>query len=1042
MAKKSKKSAAPSGLTISRDGLKFTIEWKIPSKGYGAGQWLWYRLRTKKNGATKWTWGKWKKISVGHKTTKKTVSLDKTKYYPATSKRLNAIEFKVKGKSSDDKKYTYTAASSTHTLEIDKPNNPSVSYALDSTGANKGTFSWEVKYSPNDKKHFSKTQVQTAIMKNYKGEISKATFSDASYTAASGSWSITEDGSPTQSNTYCRIVRVKAKGVAGDSDWKYAYHYYSIPERPVIQKTGSKAIGSSSRYVWADWTQNRPKDRPVDSMELQYAIDVPASGERYTGTSWNTGVTVVYHDSTVSGDFNTDDGIAEDQIMWTRVQSTHDKKYAYSEPRVAARGPLKSPSFDTVSATGTTLTINSIERNTEVPDAKTAIWMKIDNEEKGIIAITDKEGTITVACPDVSGGTEYQIALKNFTGTSTPQNGASGTTYKLSPLMQSGWIYSETRKIAVPPKNITAMAVASDTVELTWDWSWKNADAATIAWADHEDAWISTDAPTTYDVEDRETTWHIGSLESAKTYYFRVRLRDTSGDEEVISPWSDVVAVSLSETPTTPTLATSENYLAMDDTVICSVGYTGNSKASIKIAESINDEIVKKPDGSIVVLMMSSGMETLSETIENINKIYTSNGLSDKVWNTGEVHYLKAMVTASGGKEGAWSDAVPVEIVAKPTIENVATNLVSEKMTYNTSDVVSESGENVSATADGTINYLEQLPLTITPSFRQSVGEANIKVARNRDYYILRPDGLKEQHFEGEIVASFTGSETDSYTIDIDDLIGQMDDGAEYSIQVTFTDIYDHTVTTEIPFVVRWKHQPEVPSAIVNMIEDNKTASVVVSKPSAYVDGDTFNLYRMSVDRPELILENGTYGQKYIDPYPALNEYGGILVVNKTANGDYITSDNSFAWLYNEFSIEYKKAIIDFDGESIEIQYNIDCDNSWDKDFERTVYLGGSVQGDWNPAVTRDLKLDAVSISLTEPTMIEQMRRLATYPGICHVRTPDGSSFSCDIQVSEKKDHDNKMRTDFSLTIKKVDSEELDAITEEQWNSEHPNEVA
>lgn len=1041
MAKKKKKSAAPSGLTISRDGLKFTIEWKIPSKGYGAGQWLWYRLRTKKNGSTKWTWGKWKKISVGHKATKKTVSLDKTKYYPVTSTRLNAIEFKVKGKSSNDKKYNYTATSSTHIREIDKPNNPSVSYALDSTGANKGTFSWEVKCSSNDKKHFSKTQVQTAIMKNYKGEISKAIFSNASYTAASGSWSIAEDGSPTQSNTYCRIVRVKAKGVAGDSDWKYAYHYYSIPERPVIQKTGSKAIGSSSRYVWANWTQSKPKDRPVDSMELQYAIDIPEIGEKYSGTSWNTGVTVVYHDSTVSADFNTDDGIAEDQIMWTRVQSTHDKKYSYSEPRVAARGALKSPSFDTVSATGTTLVINNVERKTEVPDAKTAIWMKIDNEEKGIIAITDKEGAITVACPDVSVGAEYQIALKNFTGTSTPQNGASGITYKLSPLMQSGWIYSETRKIAVPPKNITAMAVASDTVELTWDWSWKNADAATVAWADHEDAWISTDAPTTYDVEDRETTWHIGSLESAKTYYFRVRLRDTSGDEEVLSPWSDTVSVSLSETPTTPTLATSENYLAMDDTVICSVGYTGNSKASIKIAESIDGEIVKKSDGSIVVLMMSSGMETLSETIENINKIYASNGLPDKVWNTGEVHYLKAMVTASGGKEGAWSDAVPVEIVAKPAIENVATNLVSEKMTYNTSDVVSESGENVSATADGTINYLEQLPLTIAPSFGESVGEANIKVLRNIDYYILRPDGLKEQHFEGEIVASLTGSETDSYTIEIDDLIGQMDDGAEYSIQVTFTDIYDHTAATDIPFVVRWKHQPEVPSAVVNIIEDNKTASVVVSKPSTYADGDTFNLYRMSVDRPELILENGTYGQKYIDPYPALNEHGGILVVNKTANGDYITSDNSFAWLYNEFSIAYGKAIIDFDGESIEIQYNIDCDNSWDKDFERTVYLGGSVQGDWNPAVTRDLKIDAVSISLTEPAMIEQMRRLATYPGICHVRTPDGSSFSCDIQVAEKKDHDNKMRTDFSLTIKKVDSEELDAVTEEQWSAEHPNEV-
>ena len=87
-----------------------------------------------------------------------------------------------------------------------------------------------------------------------------------------------------------------------------------------------------------------------------------------------------------------------------------------------------------------------------------------------------------------------------------------------------------------------------------------------------------------------------------------------------LSPWSDTVSVSLSETPTTPTLATTENYLALDDTVICSVGYTGNSKASIKIAEAVNDEPVKGKDGNVVVLMMSSGMETLSETIENINK--------------------------------------------------------------------------------------------------------------------------------------------------------------------------------------------------------------------------------------------------------------------------------------------------------------------------------------------------------------------------------------------------------------------------------------
>ena len=62
-------------------------------------------------------------------------------------------------------------------------------------------------------------------------------------------------------------------------------------------------------------------------------------------------------------------------------------------------------------------------------------------------------------------------------------------------------------------------------------------------------------------------------------------------------------------------------------------------------------------------------------------------------------------------------------------------------------------------------------------------------VVRDEDYYILRPDGLKEQHFAGEIIASFTGSETDNYSIALGDLIGQMDDGARYSICLLYTSI-------------------------------------------------------------------------------------------------------------------------------------------------------------------------------------------------------------------------------------------------------------
>jgi len=440
--------------------------------------------------------------------------------------------------------------------------------------------------------------------------------------------------------------------------------------------------------------------------------------------------------------------------------------------------------------------------------------------------------------------------------------------------------------------------------------------------------------------------------------------------------------------------------------------------------------------------MMSSGMETLSETIENINKIYAANGLLDKLWNVGEIHYLKAMVTAQGGKEGAWSDSVAVEIVAKPAIDSVTTNLISEKTTYNSNDIATETtDQTIPELSEGTTNYLEQLPLTIAPSFGDSAGTAKVTIVRDEDYYILRPNGLKEQHFCNEIIASFTGDETDDYTVGLNDLIGQMDDGARYSIQIVFTDIYDHVATKKIPFVVRWKHQPEVPQAIVSADKKNKIAIINVAKPIDYAEGDSFDLYRLSVDRPELILSDGIYAQDYIDPYPALNDNGGILVVGKTANGDYITAENSFAWSYYFFDFSEGKTIINFDEEMIELQYDMTLDNSWKKDFERTTYLGGSVQGDWNQAVERDLKLSANSVSLDETELIEKMRRLADYPGVCHIRTPEGSSFACDIQVAEAVDGNTPQIINFSLTVSRIETQEQDAITQEQWNAEHPNEV-
>ena len=59
---------------------------------------------------------------------------------------------------------------------------------------------------------------------------------------------------------------------------------------------------------------------------------------------------------------------------------------------------------------------------------------------------------------------------------------------------------------------------------------------------------------------------------------------------------------------------------------------------------------------------------------------------------------------------------------------------------------------------------------------------------------------------------------------------------------------------------------------------------------------------------------------------------------------------------------------------------------------------------------------------------------LAIHPGICHVRTPDGSSFSADVQVSESQSYSSGGKAaNFSLNITRVDPEELDGVSYAQW---------
>lgn len=336
---------------------------------------------------------------------------------------------------------------------------------------------------------------------------------------------------------------------------------------------------------------------------------------------------------------------------------------------------------------------------------------------------------------------------------------------------------------------------------------------------------------------------------------------------------------------------------------------------------------------------------------------------------------------------------------------------------------------------------LKSTPLRVTVTGAGAGGRTTITVERAEDYQIDRPDETDFYGFEGETIYSrtFMGEAEDS--IQLSELVGSLDDGASYRIIASVQDGLGQSSTTEQTFVVHWSRQAKMPSATVVVDNENYICKMIPAATNP-ASGDTCDIYRLSVDRPELIYPNATFGETYVDPYPAIGEFGGHRFVYRTANGDYITNDDRIAFYDTRAeqgdTIESDYTIIDFAGGRILLNRNLDIGNKWKKDFEETQYLGGSVQGDWNPAVSREASVNTVAVSILDQETIQMMRRLAVHAGVCHVRTSDGSSYNADVQVSDKYNHSNGRNViEYDLSITRVDPETYDGLTLDEWNAIH-----
>lgn len=991
-----KQTIAPSGLKIDRKGGTFTISWKIGDADYAGGQWI----NIWNNGA--------KVVDVkvlGAKVTSYTyrpaLASTKSIRVAIAGMRKSSTKVKTSGRKRVVTDYFYSPSKEASvTWTAAKPSTPKLTYSK--TSNNSGTFTWATATSDTDNKILTRVEFRTWTTSDNSTTVPKnAAISNKS---ANGSQSYTETLS---GKNIVRHVQVRAVGPGGTTDWVTSRRAYGNPGTPTIKTVSAVAKSTSTMQIGAEWSDlNSTLLNPVDSVTVQYVIATPTNTSLGAPADGWTDAMTVTPDPNKKNDrviAVVSAAIGDDECAWVRVMTKHDDYEKYSAAKRATTGKLQKPDFNANPNFSTGSTVFTITENTSCDVACTAIVFKPTGKKTKarVVAVLPRGTTTkTVTVTDIKGKSSACFGAYAFVGSYT------GTT--VNALMTSDTTY-DNDTAAVAPAWVSLSNGAQDgSVKLGWPWSWSAATSAEIAWADHSDAWASTDAPKTYEINGKVTSWTVANLDTGKRWYFRVRLKGMIDTDEVTGPWSNIYSFDLSGVPTKPALILNKSIINRGESVVARWAYESEDATKQKYADIC------------LATIASNGNVTHGAVIAHTSR--SKSVTIKRTWTLNTTYYLCLRVTSSANRQSEWSE--PVALFVAPAISiNVTHNLVAG------------TGDDKGRT------FMRNLPLNVKITGAGTTGTTIAAIIRASDYHIYRPDDSEDDGFEGETIASVTQTGEAQVSITTDDLVGRLDDGADYILRCVVIDKYGQTATREFTFTVGWSHQAGKPSAEVEIDEIQRIAIITPIAPDNYEEGDVCDIYRLSIDKPELIIKGGSFGTKYVDPYPAFGDFCGHRIVTRTACGDYITEDNELAWIncdsdQNDVIFE-DSMVIDVNGDQIDLPYNIELQNVWTKDFERTVYLGGSIQGDWNPGVTRDITANTVILRGRDLDEQISMRGLANYAGPAHIRTPDGSSVACDIQVRETQTYQNK-RVSYSLTIKVVDPQAPDGMTYAAWTRQNP----
>lgn len=545
-----------------------------------------------------------------------------------------------------------------------------------------------------------------------------------------------------------------------------------------------------------------------------------------------------------------------------------------------------------------------------------------------------------------------------------------------------------------------------------------------ISWSDFKDAWESNEPPSTLNVDwegpstpptgyQKSATVTIRGLEEGTAYYIRARRYADYGTGTNYGPYAyltestsgaGVNSVEKSITPVSKITNLSLNlagYRKYGEDLYLSWGYdSGTAQTQWKIlwqtANSGNKELASsagsEPDSKTYATIPWS--KILGQVIPTVNSLT-----------------IPLQVSMTVGSEWASSEWQSVIYRMPPKI---------------TAELMSGSYVPQGTTKDGDIDVykVNQQPIYFKFSclYQDAIVTANLVSMGNSIYepegHTLQPDGMVLWTNTYKVTASTGVTVSYNSTTHLYDVSGasvyipitDMRDNGRYRLEFTATDpqLKSNVSSTSIEIIPAWNISATSPASTSTVVIDDvaKTATITAQAGTGADSSDSVEIYRVTPDGVVKVLENGQFNTAYVDkyvPYSDMAELSYIIGARTLYRQvEWIeipyTISPTIGWLRGEpfYTMRFDWG----NGRYLEVPYNLEFQDSYNKDFEAKTNLDGTITGWWNSAIKKSKSLKTVAVKFSDPQQIALVRELAQYSGPVFIRTPDGDAFQADVQVS------------------------------------------